>query len=622
MTRTTTSFLLILLGVQLTVRAGERTVVSLRDMSAVEVKSAGIDVPQPVSVHVKALGAGGSYGWTYQSDDLFAYGWIINADTREIVWKMDVDNTSRSRDNRSFEGTIQLGPGSYEVYFAACTFTYHTMFTHIGTNVDHRNKPLFGPPKVRNRHFFSFFSDWFSNDISKDWKNRSGRWGIDLLVDDSQASLIRTFTPPKEMPRVVFKAVNLGDNAFVRQSFALSEPVTLHVYALGEEHGGNDLVDFAWIVNARDRSRVWDMQQCNRSSAGGASKNIECTGDVDLEKGEYVMYYVTDDSHSAADWNAASPADPLNYGITISATDERGVRDFHTVPYKEDQNVIVSMTKVRDNENRSEGFTLKQNATVRIYAFGERSNAKRLMADYGYIQDAKTRNKVWSMDVDRTYHAGGSTKNRFVEEVISLPKGSYIVNYVTDDSHAYDAWNDTPPFDPEHYGITIMGVGEEFTKGIVTRYVEERDKNIIARITRVGDNADKEERFKLDRTSRVRIYAIGEGQNREMVDYGWIEDAKTNTVVWEMTYGMTFHAGGARKNRMVNTSILLDKGDYKLHFRTDDSHSYRNWNVDPPEDQEYYGITLYRDEAVDVTPPPAVPPAHAVPPIPPGGGRR
>ena len=608
---------LLLLGVQSPLMAGERAVVSLNDFSAVEVKSAGIEIPQPVSVHVKALGAGGSYGWTYKSDQMFAYGWIIDADTRQVVWKMDIGNTSRLHSNREFDATIRLERGSYEVYFAACTFTYHTMFTHFGTNVDHRNTPLFEIPEGAGKHFFSFFFDWFSEDMGKEWNKRSREWGIDLRVDESQASMIRTFSPPKEMPRVLFKAVGLGDSACVRQGFSLSEPTALSLYAVGEERGDNELVDYGWIVDAGNRSRVWEMQSRACSRAGGASKNIECTKEVNLAKGDYVLYYITDDSHSAADWNEAPPADPLNYGITMSARDDEGIHNFKPVPYNEDRNVIVSITKVHDNENRSEGFTLKQEAMVRIYSLGERSNFKRVMADYGFILDAKTRNKAWSMDVDRTYHAGGASKNRFVDEVVSLPPGSYIVNYVTDDSHAYGSWNASPPFDPGHYGITVMGTGERFSKGMVARYVEERDKSIIAQIVRVGDDADKEERFKLDRTSRVRIYAVGEGQNREMVDYGWIEDGETGNVVWEMTYSMTFHAGGARKNRMVNTSVLLDKGEYKLHFKTDDSHSYGNWNVDPPEDQQYYGITLYRDEAVETPPVPAIHPGHPVPPVPP-----
>jgi len=286
----------------------------------------------------------------------------------------------------------------------------------------------------------------------------------------------------------------------------------------------------------------------------------------------------------------------LNWGVTLSVKNELDKQKIKAYQYKEDQNVIVTLTKIRNNEHRTEGFTLKEDATVRIYAFGERGNSRRSMADYAMIVDAKTRSKVWTMDVDRSMYAGGASKNRYVDEVIRLPKGSYTVTYITDDSHAYGEWNDKPPFDPEHYGITIMGVGEKFSGAIVSQYVEQRDKNVIAQVVRVGNNADEEKRFKLDKTTRVRIYAIGEGEKREMYDYGWIEDARTSTVVWEMTSSMTFHAGGDRKNRMVNTTIVLDKGEYKLRYRSDDSHSYSDWNKDPPEDREYWGITLFKDE--------------------------
>ena len=171
--------------------------ISLRDLSDVEIKSAGIELAQPVTFHIRALGAGGSYGWTYQSNDMFAYGWIIDADTRQPVWTMDVENTSAVHNDREFDGTVRLNRGSYEVYFAACTFTYHSMFTHMNTDVDHRNKPLFGPSESGKDHFFSFFSNLFSNDITKEWKKRAPRWGIELLVDDTHASSVRTFTPPK-----------------------------------------------------------------------------------------------------------------------------------------------------------------------------------------------------------------------------------------------------------------------------------------------------------------------------------------------------------------------------------------------------------------------------------------
>jgi len=100
-----------------------------------------------------------------------------------------------------------------------------------------------------------------------------------------------------------------------------------------------------------------------------------------------------------------------------------------------------------------------------------------------------------------------------------------------------------------------------------------------------------------------------------MYDYGWIENASTGTVVWEMTYSMTFHAGGGRKNRSVNTTLLLEKGDYLLRYRSDDSHSYNDWNVEPPDDPEYWGITLYRDESLEPGPAPRARTGASVSPV-------
>ena len=274
------------------------------------------------------------------------------------------------------------------------------------------------------------------------------------------------------------------------------------------------------------------------------------------------------------------------------------------MPYKELDNVIVSIVGVGDSEYRSEGFTLKKETPVRIYAFGERSNKRVVMADGGMILDARTRKRVWEMNASRSFHAGGASKNRFVDEIIRLPAGGYIVAYSTDDSHGYDDWNQSPPFDPEHYGITVMGAGPAFDPSVVAPFVEERDKGVVAQLTRVGDNAHLREPFTLERTTRLRIYALGEGMGRQLYDYGWIENAATGTVVWEMTYSMTFHGGGGRKNRSVNTTLVLEKGNYVLRYKSDDSHSYDAWNDDPPNDPKYWGITLYRDESLEPGPAP------------------
>ena len=596
--------------------AGEKAIASLHDMSDVELKETGFTMQIGAPVHIKAVGAGGDYGWTYKSGDMFAYAWVINADTRQVVWEMTADKTSKVKSDRTLDGVINLPAGSYEVYFSAAVFAYHTAFTHIQVDVDHRQDPLFGAGRRERNDFFGWLKGWWSDDIANEWNKRSKQWGIDLLVDESVP--VWNFQPPKQRENVVFAATPLGDNENIRRGFALSAPMTLTIDAVGEGRTEGELNDFGWIVNRADRRRVWEMSFQNSSWAGGAQKNIRSKAQISLPKGEYVLYYVTDGSHSMTNWNDNPPYDPFAWGITLSAASEKEMKAFRLVPYTEDQNVIVSLVRARDNDYKSSGFVLRETAELRVYAIGELGSSRRQMADYGTILDANTRTKVWTMDFHRTLPAGGDVKNRFIDEVITLPRGSYLVTYQTDDTHSYGSWNADPPFDQEHYGITVMGAGDNWDPSIVSPYTEEREKNIVAQIIRPGDNVDASRAFSLDKVTRLRIYAIGEGQNREMYDYGWIEDARTGSTVWEMTYGMTFHAGGGRKNRMVNTTVLLDKGNYRLRFKSDDSHSFGNWNVDPPEDQQFWGITVYRD---DGTLPPVAPhqPRAPLPPDAPRG---
>ncbi|HET8677447.1 MAG TPA: serine hydrolase [Blastocatellia bacterium] len=117
-------------------------------------------------------------------------------------------------------------------------------------------------------------------------------------------------------------------------------------------------------------------------------------------------------------------------------------------------------------------------------------------------------------------------------------------------------------------------------------------KSALAEITRVADDADKTVEFNLSEARSVRIFAIGEGQGGQMFDYGWIESAETGKAIWEMKHGGTTHAGGADKNRKVDTVVQLPAGKYRLRYKADDSHSYDNWNSLPPE-VNFWGIAVY-----------------------------
>ncbi|MEE9225073.1 MAG: hypothetical protein V3U68_02625 [Bacteroidota bacterium] len=576
----------------------EKVIVSMWDFSERELEAQGLTLARETRLHITATGGGeheAMFAWE-EDEPMYAFAWIIDSETREPVWEMTMHNTSQKSGDRRFDGFVTLAKGSYEIYYAAYAYYYHGTFTHIHINVDHKTGEFETLRHGRKKSFWSFLSDWFDEDVEKEFFNQAPRWGIEVAAASSDVSGIERFMAPKNHNGILIQLTGLGENEVRRQSFTLSRSIPIHLTALGEAYGRDKFFDYGWIIDAETRNRVWEMAWHKARHAGGHSKNIKVDETIMLPGGKYELHYVTDDSHSLEDWNEKPPYDPLNWGIVLRATRESDIQAFTLTGPTAMKNVIVQLTKVGDDETRSAGFTLKSDATVRVYALGERYGSRRKLADYGLILNAKTREKVWQMRAENTLHAGGAPKNRYTDEIISLPKGSYLVYYNTDDSHSYEGWNASRPFDPEHWGITVTGWGKDFELKQITTFEEGAEEGVLAQVMRVGDSQHVMRRFVLDKPMHVRVYGLGEGQPREMVDYGWIENAKNGEIVWEMMYSKTSHAGGARKNRSVNSVIMLDRGEYILHYETDNSHSYEEWNDYPPEDVAHWGITVYREE--------------------------
>lgn len=76
-------------------------------------------------------------------------------------------------------------------------------------------------------------------------------------------------------------------------------------------------------------------------------------------------------------------------------------------------------------------------------------------------------------------------------------------------------------------------------------------------------------------------------------DFGWIVDHSTGNVQWSMEAKNTKYAGGAFKNRYIDTTLRLKAGEYILRYTSDESGSYGNWNDNRPE-SSVYGIVLFR----------------------------
>lgn len=525
--------------------------------------------------------------------------WIMNARTREVIWTLDTDNYEERNNKRSIRRTLSLPAGAYEVYFAS--FPLRNQFEdynhiswsdtrHIGDVVQNVIDEIFGDNDSK-RHSWRDWNDW-----ENAYRGRDARdYGIKLRGNGARESNVDRLAE-LFAENTLFTLTNLRDNTYRQQGFRLAQPTELDIYAIGELRRDEDeRFDFAWIIDTDTGERVWEMDYRNTEPAGGASKNRVANKLLHLDAGSYAAFYVTDDSHAFGEWNSAPPYDPAFWGLTVLSADPAARATVSLFDYEHNtaKGAIVALRNMRDDAYESKGFSLKRPMEVRIYALGEGSGGD--MYDYGWLENARTGERVWKMDYRDTEPAGGASKNRSFDGVISLPAGDFVAHYVTDDSHAYGDWNSAPPYDQAAWGLTILPTGT-YDRSDFGTYDKEKDPSTIARLAPVRDHAHKRQRFSLDRDTAVRITALGEGSGGDMYDYGWIEDAETGRVVWEMTYRMTDHGGGASKNRHLSTVLNLRRGEYILHYRTDGSHAFGDWNASRPHNPAEWGITLRKAE--------------------------
>jgi hypothetical protein len=544
-----------------------------------ELLMVGFDLSKGSEIDIEAVGIRPPHRYR-----LSTYAWLIDHETRNVVWSMTSSNSSRASHGRSLckaEGTKFLEPGKYELYMYASGWRNGSIIIDGGKD----------------------FLDLLEDLAGGDDKDYDLDWGYDLdecyvrvSSDELKAADVKQFEITGGLPGALISFVSLGDDEYVHQAFTLDEPMNLRIYALVEHPSGNRTpVDYGWIINSATRERVWEIDRFNSERAGGGRKNRVFNDEIRLDKGSYVLYYVTDDSHSWDGFNIEPPDDPVNWGISLLPGKDFKPASFHLVEVTDERGKpLVDFTRARDNEYFEQVFELTKPATVRVYAIGEYSDGDHEFVDYGWIEDASTGDAVWEMTRRNTDHAGGGEKNRMFDGSVELKAGRYVAIYVTDDSHSYRDWNTGRPYDEKAYGMAIYP-GEGFDQSTFA-LIRDRDvfagTSLLARITAVRDREHRRESFVLDKDTRVKIYALGEGQDRRMYDYGWIENANTGRTVWEMTYRKTRHAGGADKNRECNDTILLEAGEYEVYYETDGSHSFGDWNAAAPRHPKDWGITV------------------------------
>lgn len=437
--------------------AQEKSVVSLKEFVSTEVRGKGFSLPKPMKVHVYAKGGGATSRDRWLSDGpLFAYGWILNAATREVVWQMGGANLRRDGRFVVSDQYIDLPKGDYEAYFSNHGYQGSAYFARWSMNIDRRHLDREEGRPTEERNFFRrlFRADTFSQ--IRNWKEQAANYGFEIYVPTQAAGEVKTSVAPTPWKNILVSLTKTSDNCSLSRGFRVLKPVTLHLYALGEGHKEEGMYDYGWIIDARTRKRVWEMDPARTQYAGGAQKNRRTVDKVTLAPGDYIAYYATDGSHSPSDWNAAPPCDPFLYGLTLSVPSDAELSHVALADIKEAGAVIAELVRVRNDRSPATNFTLKAAQKVRVYAIGEGDGDE--LADYGWIEDTKTGKEVWTMSKEGLHHAGGAYKNRVADEVITLPKGTYTLRFKTDDSHAYGRWNADPPRDQERYGITVFAM--------------------------------------------------------------------------------------------------------------------------------------------------------------------
>jgi len=426
----------------------EPRIVALHGLEAAEVRSQGFTLPRPMKVHVYAKGAGLRFPTRIAREHpFFAHGWILNATTREVVWQMDGMNTKRNWEYRVSDQYLDLPAGSYEAYFSNHGFGQGLLFAQWFRNIDRRS--LAAVQEDRHHRFLQAIG---ADDASlvRHWREQVGNYGMEIYLPSGDPKEINLFEAPLRWRNIVVSLAATTDDGHWTQSFHLSRPVSLHVYAQGEG-SGRLMHDYGWITDARTRARVWEMNMDKSKFAGGAMKNRRQVETIQLPVGDYEATFITDDSHSPVDWNAAPPADPGTYGLTLAIPADKDLTAF-TATKPLAWTVLAETVRVGNDQDRSVAFNLATAQSVRVYAIGEGSGDE--MADFAWIEDGAGK-RVWVMDRSRTQHAGGASKNRVSDEFVNLPKGAYTLRYRTDDSHAYGRWNSRAPWDQEHYGATV-----------------------------------------------------------------------------------------------------------------------------------------------------------------------
>jgi len=129
-----------------------------------------------------------------------------------------------------------------------------------------------------------------------------------------------------------------------------------------------------------------------------------------------------------------------------------------------------------------------------------------------------------------------------------------------------------------------------------------QDSSEICSITKVTNNQRITSHYFIKRKSAVLVYSTGERSPTKLLDFGWITKAGDRYSIWEMDFNKSKFiegpnrntaTGGAFKNCEQIAFLILDRGEYNLHYITNEKHAYGSWIDTEPYHPEHWGISIF-----------------------------
>lgn len=136
-------------------------------------------------------------------------------------------------------------------------------------------------------------------------------------------------------------------------------------------------------------------------------------------------------------------------------------------------NLLAGISQAGSSQDLTTQFEIKSKRKLLVCTEGEAFLlGDQTLWDYGWIENLSG-DTVWMPELSKLRHAGGDAKNVIQMDVLELQPGSYILKYVSDDSHSFDQWNASAPYIPDLWGIQVYFLNDEeidfFEKNIVEK---------------------------------------------------------------------------------------------------------------------------------------------------------